>query len=169
MVEVGIAIHAKDRVTWQVIALFCSYRFTDLFAEASLVRDMQTELDAVIQQGVIQLTRLLKNSETGISSGAAAAPDEDQFTINRQKQSYYRGRISNFCVLKFSCFLFYLEPKLTIGKGRLTERLLSQGLLTPSMLQTLKKEWTSSGKGEPENSDSDESSRKYRRKRKPKF
>lgn len=63
----------------------------DLFADGQLVRDMQKELDAIIQQGVIQLTRLLKNSETGVSSGASAAPDEDEFSINRKKQTYLRG------------------------------------------------------------------------------
>lgn len=63
--------------------LWLSYRFSDLFGETMIVRDMQKELDIVIQQGVFQLTRLLRNSETGISSGDAAAPDEDQFTLRR--------------------------------------------------------------------------------------
>lgn len=36
---------------------------------------------------------------------------------------------------------FVLEPKHDIGKGKLTERLLAQGILTPNMLQELKKEW----------------------------
>lgn len=31
--------------------------------------------------------------------------------------------------------------KTNIGKGRLTERLLAQGLLTPNMLDELQKEW----------------------------
>jgi ATP-dependent RNA helicase SUPV3L1/SUV3 len=77
----------------------------DLFPAASLVRDMQTELDSMIQQGVFQLTRLLKNSETGVSSGTSAAIDEDDFAINRQKQSYLRGIVSYFrityCLLLF--------------------------------------------------------------------
>lgn len=63
----------------------------DLFPESNLVRDMQKELDAIIQQGVFQLTRLLKNSETGVSSGTASAPDEDDFVVSRQKQNYLRG------------------------------------------------------------------------------
>lgn len=71
--------------------LWLSYRFTDLFKDAALVRDMQKELDAIIQQGVVQITRLLRNSETGISSGASAAPDEDEFVINSKKQNYLRG------------------------------------------------------------------------------
>lgn len=52
---------------------------------------MQHELDSVIQQGVIQLTRLLRNSESSASSGAPSAPDEDEFAINRKKQLYLRS------------------------------------------------------------------------------
>lgn len=64
-----------------------------MFGDAQHVRDMQRELDSVIQQGVIQLTRLLRNSESGASSGTPSAPDEDQFSINRKKQSYLRSRL----------------------------------------------------------------------------
>lgn len=116
--------------------LWLSYRFLDLFKDAALVRDMQKELDAIIQQGVVQITRLLRNSE----SGTADAPDEDEFVINNKKQNYLRGNdigesffFSNFKVLD--------SKSSDIGKGRLTERLLAQGILTPNMLQELKKEW----------------------------
>lgn len=74
----------------------------DLFPATSLVRDMQTELDSMIQQGVFQLTRLLKNSETGVSSGTLAAIDEDDFAINRQKQTYLQGSLFKFFVLPSS-------------------------------------------------------------------
>lgn len=41
--------------------------------------------------------------------------------------------------------IFLTEPSSpNVGKGRLTERLLAQGLLTPHMLQELKKEWQGS-------------------------
>ncbi|XP_045475671.1 ATP-dependent RNA helicase SUV3 homolog, mitochondrial isoform X1 [Harmonia axyridis] len=106
--------------------LWLSYRFMDLFVEASLIREMQKELDAIIQQGVKQITRLLKNSENYISSGtSSAASADDDFSLNRQKQSYLR------------------EDK-PLGGRRLTERLLAQGILTPTMLQELKKEWNNS-------------------------
>lgn len=78
---------------------YYSYRFMDLFGDTIHVRDMQKELDSVIQQGVVQLTRLLRNSETGISSGDPSAPDEDEFALNRKKQSYLRG---NFSKRKFT-------------------------------------------------------------------
>jgi len=34
------------------------------------------------------------------------------------------------------------SEKPQVGRGRLTERLLAQGLLTPNMLQELRREWT---------------------------
>lgn len=39
-----------------------------------------------------------------------------------------------------------VESKHTIGKGKLTERLLAQGILTPNMLQELKREWNKKDK-----------------------
>lgn len=128
--------------------LWLSYRFTDLFKDAVLVRDLQHELDDIIQQGVVQITRLLRNLETGVSSGSSAAPDEDEFVINSRKQDYLRAVRGS-----------------GIGKGRLTERLLAQGILTPNMLQELKKEWDNqhnSGSSEP---DPDDDPRRGRRKR----
>ncbi|KAK0163274.1 hypothetical protein PV327_006974 [Microctonus hyperodae] len=106
--------------------LWLSYRFVDLFPDTNTVRDIQRELDAIIQEGIVQLTKLLKNSET------ASATDEDNFQLNTQKQKYYREPTGE-----------------NFGKGKLTERLLSQGLLTPNMLQELQREWTQE-RGRPE-------------------
>lgn len=47
--------------------LWFSYRFMDIFPDGNLVRDIQSELDEIIQQGVFQITKLLQNSES--SSG----------------------------------------------------------------------------------------------------
>nr|CAG4646846.1 EOG090X01V1 [Megafenestra aurita]SVE92244.1 EOG090X01V1 [Megafenestra aurita] len=55
--------------------LWLSYRFQDLFPAASLVRDTQKELDYLIQMGVAQLTKLLINSETKVSSCTTPAID----------------------------------------------------------------------------------------------
>ncbi|KAL3268936.1 hypothetical protein HHI36_008023 [Cryptolaemus montrouzieri] len=143
--------------------LWLSYRFMDLFVDANLIRDMQKELDAIIQQGVVQITRLLKNSESVISSGTSSAAAEDEFSLTRQKQHYLR------------------DTKTSLGKGRLTERLLAQGILTPNMLQELKKEWNnpsdkiSKSLPTPENNEDDGSgdddnsgAKRTRRKRKTK-
>ncbi|KAG5670604.1 hypothetical protein PVAND_000854 [Polypedilum vanderplanki] len=100
--------------------LWLSYRFVDMFPEAHLVRDTQKELDEIIQQGVVQITKLLQNSESG-SVTSSGQPEDDSFS--QKKESSIRS-----------------DGKFAL-KGRLTERLLAQGLLTPAMLQELKKEW----------------------------
>lgn len=68
--------------------LYYSYRFSDLFLEANLVRDMQSELDDIIEQGVVQITRLLKNSE---SSSPSSDSIEEDFNVARHKHNYLRG------------------------------------------------------------------------------
>lgn len=40
-----------------------SYRFIDLFPDAEIIRDIQKELDALIEAGIIRLTTLLLNSD----------------------------------------------------------------------------------------------------------
>lgn len=107
--------------------LWLSYRFMDIFPDAELVRDTQKELDDIIQQGVFQITRLLKNSETAVSNNT---PDEDAFILNQRRSQYYRDAPRN----------------MPSSRGRLTERLLAQGLLTPSMLNELRREWDKQAK-----------------------
>lgn len=68
--------------------LWLSYRFMDLFPDAALVRDTQKELDELIQQGVFQITRLLKNTD---NMTTVNSQDEDTFAINQKKSQYYRG------------------------------------------------------------------------------
>ncbi|KAF7272847.1 hypothetical protein GWI33_014411 [Rhynchophorus ferrugineus] len=131
--------------------LWLSYRFSDLFNEALLIRDIQRELDQIIQDGVIQLTRLLRNSETGVSSGTVRA-DDDDFHSQSKKNSYLRNVVSS-----------------PVGRGRLTERLLAQGILTPTMLNELKKEWNKKGVDKEESNDDEKpASKTARRKRKAK-
>ncbi|XP_044730588.1 ATP-dependent RNA helicase SUV3 homolog, mitochondrial, partial [Chrysoperla carnea] len=145
--------------------LWFSYRFQDLFPHANLVRDLQKELDAVIQEGVFQLTRLLKNSETSISSGAGSAPDDDTYTITRQKQNYYRNKYDKYDTEDVG-EKQSISKELRVGRGRLTERLLAQGLITPQMLQELRKEWsTNSSSQDGNNSDSEQYPKKTKRKR----
>lgn len=69
--------------------LWLSYRFIDIFPEGNLVRDIQKELDEIIQQGVIQITKLLQNSESAISSNQ---PDEDSFALSQNKEHAIRGK-----------------------------------------------------------------------------
>lgn len=64
----------------------------DLFPDASLVRDMQKELDCLIQTGVAQLTRLLVNSETKVSSGTTQAVEAEENRVgSKTRNLFYNG------------------------------------------------------------------------------
>jgi len=56
---------------------------------------MQSELDDIIEQGVVQITRLLKNSE---SSSPSSDSIEEDFNVARHKHNYLRGISENNCI-----------------------------------------------------------------------
>lgn len=100
-------------------------------------------MDQLIQDGVFQITRLLKNSEQSLNQ-----VDESNETYGSYN---YSKRITS-----------YREtPIVSQSKGRLTERLVAQGLLTPSMLHELRNEWIQQ-KNEVVN---DKDSRRFRKKK----
>lgn len=103
--------------------LWFSYRFSDIFVDPNPVREIQSELDVIIQQGVLQITRLLKNMDR---LPAVQTEEPDLSLIDDENTN---------------------EKERTIGKGILTERLLAQGLLTQDMLRELQKEWIESNAG----------------------
>jgi len=140
------------------VYLWLSYRFPDIFLNVDLVRQTQQELDAIIQAGILQITKLLKNAETAHSHGT----DDEEFS--RVKNPYddgdeYSPKISRRSKSKFqvpeaSNIMFgtqEIENKdevdndsetiPQIGHGRFANHLVSKGLLTPRMLQELKLEF----------------------------
>lgn len=48
------------------IYLWLSYRFVDMFPHGDKIRSAQAQLDDLIQQGVAQITRLIKESNATI-------------------------------------------------------------------------------------------------------
>lgn len=124
--------------------LWLSYRFPDMFPDKNLVRDIQKELDDIIQQGVFQITKLLKNSETPISSNT---PDEDSFNMSQRRNKYFKDPRTRANTSTGGSLG---------GRGRLTERLLAQGLLTPAMLKELKREWDNTAVGSGSDDDDDD-------------
>ena len=52
-----------------------------MFPDQEIVRSVQAELDTAIEEGVANIVQLLRNSESGVSSGTAVrfAADEDAF------------------------------------------------------------------------------------------
>lgn len=103
--------------------LWLSYRFPDMFPDVRSVRDMEVELDATIQQGIFQLTRLLRNSEQ-ILREESSVPVEP---MTRGKKTKYTGHSTN-------------EEQ----KGKLSDMLVARGLITPQMLKKLQEELTDS-------------------------
>jgi len=65
--------------------LWLSYRFQDMFPDVEIVRSVQSELDSVIEDGVANIVQLLKNADSGVTSGAARVPDEDAFEAKTRK------------------------------------------------------------------------------------
>ncbi|XP_037089380.1 LOW QUALITY PROTEIN: ATP-dependent RNA helicase SUV3 homolog, mitochondrial-like [Pollicipes pollicipes] len=112
------------------IYLWLSCRFPDLFPAAAEVREMRSELDATIQEGVASIVRLLENTESGGGSSAASRlGDEDRYTASRKQQAYLQSGDSSESSGRL---------------GRLSQRLLAQGLLTHKMMEELHQEWEKS-------------------------
>ncbi|CAG5009895.1 unnamed protein product [Parnassius apollo] len=97
--------------------LWLSYRFPDMFPDVKLVREMETELDAIIQQGIFQITRLLRNSEQVLKEG-----HENVEVLGRGKKSTH------------------VHSRGDESKGKLSEMLVAKGLITPQMLKKLQQE-----------------------------
>ena len=170
----GMSSHATDLVVYANLFFFfccsvephltspmcddCSYRFMDMFPDIEHVRDMQRELDQIIQAGVINITKLLRNSETSVSSGVAE-DGEDEFEIKQRVQrqltakslpdsddeggKYARDRRKT-AKLNVRAVLEHGaddDDEFVLKSGeRLTDQLVKKGLLTKSMLKQIQQE-----------------------------
>ncbi|KAI5641916.1 hypothetical protein NE865_05915 [Phthorimaea operculella] len=67
-------VHLESVFDVLELYLWLSYRFPDMFPDVKLVREMETELDAIIQQGIFQITRLLRNSEQVLREDSDGEP-----------------------------------------------------------------------------------------------
>merc|ERR1719357_2462554 len=102
-----------------------------MFPDTGLVREIQRELDDIIQQGVRNITRLIRATDA---------------TITESSQSNRRGQAASG------------SNNLTGGRGQrgsgqmmdssLASRLVRDGLLTPDLLQQLQREWSKDHKQE---------------------
>lgn len=108
-----------------------SYRFMDMFPDAGLVREIQQELDSVIQVGVRNITRLIRATETqGPSTAPAVEAKTSPFPGLRLRKA--RGSKSQV----------HDKQDLKGTDRSLGARLVQEGLLTPELLQQLQREWT---------------------------
>lgn len=109
--------------------LWLSYRFMDMFPDANLIREIQQDLDGIIQVGVRNITRLIRATENQSASAETTASTRlaDSDTLPQR-----RGR-----VLK----AHNQRKDLRSSDSSLSSRLLRDGLLTKELLEQLQKEW----------------------------
>uniref|UniRef100_A0A9R1SB72 ATP-dependent RNA helicase SUPV3L1, mitochondrial n=2 Tax=Cyprinus carpio TaxID=7962 RepID=A0A9R1SB72_CYPCA len=120
--------------------LWLSYRFMDMFPDANLIRDIQKELDGIIQVGVCNITRLIRATEDqptpaeNTASTGLAVLDTPPLKRGRGTKNQRK------------------DPRMT--DSSLSSRLVRDGLLTKELLQQLQREWVreQSQHGEDSNS-----------------
>ncbi|KAG8507416.1 ATP-dependent RNA helicase SUPV3L1, mitochondrial [Galemys pyrenaicus] len=119
------------------IYLWLSYRFIDMFPDASLIRDLQKELDGIIQGGVHNITKLIKISESRKMLNLENLSAVNQSCLSGTLRSQAR-RMRGTKTLGSKV----VEPANPNAKEKtLASRLVQQGLLTADMLRQLEKEW----------------------------
>lgn len=101
----------------------------DMFPDANLIREIQQDLDGIIQVGVRNITRLIRATENQSASAETTASTRlaDSDTLPQR-----RGR-----VLK----AHNQRKDLRSSDSSLSSRLLRDGLLTKELLEQLQKEW----------------------------
>ncbi|XP_072236489.1 ATP-dependent RNA helicase SUPV3L1, mitochondrial [Leuresthes tenuis] len=110
--------------------LWLSYRFMDMFPDTASIREVQQELDDIIQQGVRNITRLIR--ATDISDPL-------------QTQSNMRGQAGSGGGAAGNTFLARSRGRGGSGgtmESSLASRLVRDGLLTPDLLRQLQREWS---------------------------
>uniref|UniRef100_A0A2K6N7N7 ATP-dependent RNA helicase SUPV3L1, mitochondrial n=1 Tax=Rhinopithecus roxellana TaxID=61622 RepID=A0A2K6N7N7_RHIRO len=117
--------------------LWLSYRFMDMFPDGSLIRDLQKELDGIIQAGVHNITKLIKVSETHKLLNLEGFPSVSQSRLSGTLKSQARRTRGTKALGSKATE----PPSPNAGELSLASRLVQQGLLTPDMLKQLEKEW----------------------------
>uniref|UniRef100_A0A8D0GHI6 ATP-dependent RNA helicase SUPV3L1, mitochondrial n=1 Tax=Sphenodon punctatus TaxID=8508 RepID=A0A8D0GHI6_SPHPU len=132
--------------------LWLSYRFMDMFPDASLVRGIQKELDDIIQTGVQNITRLIRASVASAAPGTVTVPDdfpvnhrrltaEDVLADNpRTEKARGQRRMSGLKAGGYKHAEGQLDAPSHV-KGSLADKLVRQGLLTRETLEQLEREW----------------------------
>lgn len=94
----------------------------DMFPDTALVREIQQELDQTIQQGVQNITRLIRANDPTLASTSQTQGGRQQASSSR----VLRAQRSSDEVMDSS----------------LAGRLVRDGLLTPDLLRQLQREWS---------------------------
>ncbi|XP_056134909.1 ATP-dependent RNA helicase SUPV3L1, mitochondrial [Lampris incognitus] len=103
--------------------LWLSFRFMDMFPDTTLVREIQQELDDIIQDGVRNITRLIRAADPlqAQSSKSSIAPPSGSTSSRGQRSGGDARKVMD---------------------SSLSSRLVRDGLLTPDLLRQLQREWS---------------------------
>lgn len=126
---------APPIIAWPLMLLLnslCSYRFMDMFPDAALVREIQQDLDKIIQQGVRNITRLIRATDPTIADALQTQGSRRAIggIASRSKGQRGSGEVMD---------------------SSLAGRLVRDGLLSPDLLRQLQREWSKDQKQEPSN------------------
>ena len=132
-------IHLESVFDVLDLYLWFSYRFMDMFPDGDQVRQMQKQLDAIIQEGVANITKLLRNTESRISMDTTG---DDDFEMSQSRANAASSIAVDFeASLRQAGETQQLNDKKSNKK--LTEQLIESGVITPAMVDTIIKEHTS--------------------------
>lgn len=153
-----VTVHQHFLANLALVCL-CSYRFMDMFPDTALVREIQQELDNIIQQGVQNITRLIRANDPTLTD-ALQTHGSRQVVGGSAGSRAPRGQRSSGERMDSS----------------LAGRLVRDGLLTPDLLRQLQREWSKDQKqGATEQSvlniehqDDDDNKKKGKRRKKKK-
>ena len=143
--------------------LWLSYRFQDMFPDVEHIRDMQKELDEVIQYGVRNIVKLLLATETQTSTGFPGLPDDENLSAKSKsakamaQRRFDEGDLDEVSQPQTTDDVKKLvsvreeflrsknmqgsSPSINVGSGRLTDQLIKKGVLTEEVLKKLQEEW----------------------------
>lgn len=104
----------------------------DMFPDTHRVREIQRELDDIIQQGVLNITRLIRATDPTITNPPQTQLNKRGQTSGSSDGNYLTGSGG---------------PRGQRGSGQmmdssLASRLVRDGLLTPDLLRQLQREWS---------------------------
>lgn len=124
--------------------LWLSYRFMDMFPDTALIRETQQELDNIIQQGVQNITRLIRATDPAIA-------DSLQTPSSRHGQTGgISGSVSSNYTINSRGPKGQRRSEETMDRS-LASRLVRDGMLTPELLRQLQREWSKDKKQESTN------------------
>lgn len=104
----------------------------DMFPDTDLVRQIQRELDEIIQQGVRNITRLIRATDPTVTGPLQT---QSSNTANSNYLTGSRGQRSQ-------------RGSAGMMDSSLASRLVRDGLLTPDLLRQLQREWSKDQKQE---------------------